>query len=372
MKNKILIIANSYEFLFQYKFGLTKQFLKKGHNVIWIYPSSKKNNQKIEGVNLIQINGKRSSIITIMKLFLISLFIKIFNKNVIIISHTLVCNITTFLVALITKSIKVYLVVTGFGPSRIRNSLFYRMVGRIYLAILRKSSKNKGIQVQVLNINDKILVQDYNSQRKVNQIQESGVTLQDLEEGEKGMAKKFINIQRKKLKVGFLGRFLLEKGIEDFRIMVNLLNKLDVDFDFVIAGNIDPQNSSSISIEPFFNDLKNVRIEINTDYRKFFSEIDILIFPSYREGQPKYLIRSMAFGVVVIAYPSAGLSSIIIDNFNGILTKHKTPSDLASNLLTLNNNRNELENISNKAFDYIKSLDQDTLDLNLANSYLSN
>ena len=143
MKNKILIIANSYEFLFQYKIGLTKQFLKKGHNVIWIYPSSKKNYQKIEGVNLIQINGKSSSIITIMKLFLISLFIKIFNKNVIIISHTLVCNITTFLVALITKSKKVYLVVTGFGPSRIRNSLFYRMVGRIYLAILRKSSKNK-------------------------------------------------------------------------------------------------------------------------------------------------------------------------------------------------------------------------------------
>ena len=49
-------------------------------------------------------------------------------------------------------------------------------------------------------------------------------------------------------------------------------------------------------------ELEGVTIEINPDYKEFFKKIDIIIFPSFREGHPMYLFRSMGYGVVPIVY----------------------------------------------------------------------
>ena len=123
------------------------------------------------------------------------------------------------------------------------------------------------------------------------------------------------------LSVGFFGRFLLEKGIDDFAQIVNDANEYDLKYKFLIGGSQDIDNSSSILVSDIFKKYNNVNIYNSPDYRFFFKKIDILIFPSYREGHPLYLLKSMAFGVVPIIYPNPGLSVDVIDKYNGIVSK---------------------------------------------------
>ena len=63
----------------------------------------------------------------------------------VIISHTVYSNFAAILTFYLLrfKSLKLIVFVSGFGPSRIRNSLRIRLLGRIYLMVLRFVSKNR-------------------------------------------------------------------------------------------------------------------------------------------------------------------------------------------------------------------------------------
>ena len=126
---------------------------------------------------------------------------------------------------------KLFVFVSGFGPSRIRNSLRYRILGRIYLTILRFYSAKKNIFIFVLNQDDKNLVQDFIPNRNIFLLREAGLTNSEL-------ASKYPtkDILQKRIKVGFLGRFLLEKGICEYIELIKLSKKLGLDFDFYLAG----------------------------------------------------------------------------------------------------------------------------------------
>ena len=70
--------------------------------------------------------------------------ILLFNKNVSVISHTVYVNIALIFVRISLPWIKSKQIinVTGFGASRIRNSLRIRVLGRVYLSLLRWASED--------------------------------------------------------------------------------------------------------------------------------------------------------------------------------------------------------------------------------------
>ena len=85
--------------------------------------------------------------------------------------------------------------------------------------ILRFISENSNILVVTLNFKDKDLVQDFSNSRKVLLLKEAGITEGDYNKG-KILLKKLLDYDKKVLSVGFFGRFLLEKGIDDFKLIV--------------------------------------------------------------------------------------------------------------------------------------------------------
>ena len=141
----------------------------------------------------------------------------------------------------------------------------------------------------------------------------------------------------------------MEKGIDDFKLIVRDAYQHNIEINFFIGGSHDINNSSSVLIDSLFHKYKNVKIYDYPFYGDFFENIDILLVPSYREGHPLYLLRSMAYGVVPIVYPNPGLSVDIIDNYNGIVTKYVHPRSMLSSLIEVNNNRNLLSKISKNA-----------------------
>lgn len=355
-KLKILITANSIEFLLNYKSLISKNLLKQGHEIYWNSPINQLSDKKLvpipKGIKCNLWNSPRKGIIVFIRMFLsyCKFVLKEHSKKTII-SHTVYSNIAAVFTFYLFrfKDLKIIVFVSGFGPSRIRNSLRIRLLGRIYLMILRFISENNNILVVTLNFNDKNLVQDFSNSRRVLLIKEAGITEDDFNKGKSSFETKLLEYDKKVLSVGFFGRFLLEKGINDFKLIVRDAYEHNVEINFFIGGSYDINNSSSVLIDSLFQKYKNVKIYNYPFYRDFFENIDILLVPSYREGHPLYLLKSMAYGVVPIIYPNPGLSVDIIDNYNGLVSKYVHPRSMLSSLLEVNNNRNLLSKISKNA-----------------------
>ena len=373
-KSKILITANSLEFLLNYKSLISKKFLKQGYEIFWNSPINEFSKKRLSLIPLgIKNNfwySPRKGIFVFIKMILsYCKFVFKENSKKTIISHTVYSNIAAIFTFYLLrfKDLKIIVFVSGFGPSRIRNSLRIRLLGRIYLMILRFISEKSKILVVTLNFKDKELVQDFSNSRRVLLLKEAGITIDDFNKGKSSFEKKLLGYDKKVLSVGFFGRFLLEKGIDDFKLIVRDAYQHNVEINFFIGGSHDENNSSSVLIDSLSQEYKNVKIYDYPLYGDFFENIDILLVPSYREGHPLYLLRSMAYGVVPIVYPNPGLSVDIIDNYNGIVTKYIHPRSMLSSLIEVNNNRKILSEISRNARYYssLKFQNQDYRDDNL-------
>ncbi len=366
MKNpQVLISASSLDFLINYKLGLSKVFLKNDYKLVWSTPKSYSDLEKIDSIpseiKISFLDSPRKGLIVFLKMiFSYLLFCLKRNSKVTLISHSVYPNIASIFAFyfLKRKSLKLILFVSGFGPSRIRNSLRIRFLGRLYLMFLRLISNQENVLVITLNYEDKKLIQDFKAIRKVSFLKESGITDNDLILGEKSIVQKYKNYDNKTLNCGFFGRFLLEKGIEDFKFVKDMAKEHDIEINFLLGGSIDKQNSSSIKVDKVFKDLDKIKIFYSPNYADFFDKIDILLFPSYREGHPCFLLRSMAYGVVPIVYPNPGLSVDILDEYNGIVAKYNHPKSIFSSLIKLNNNRQNLLKISQNARKYASKKEQ--------------
>ena len=183
--------------------------------------------------------------------------------------------------------------------SRIRNSLRIRFLGRVYLSLLRWASEDSILRIVTLNFNDLTLIQDFAPRRKVSLLHEAAVSIKEINDGLVLAKKRKSTIETKKLNVGFFGRFLIEKGFTDFLNVYHKTKILDLNFNFFIAGSLDNKNSSSI-IDYELKDYPEIKIFIEPHFSDYFKKIDILIFSSYREGHPLYLLKAMSYGVVPI------------------------------------------------------------------------
>jgi len=126
-------------------------------------------------------------------------------------------------------------------------------------------------------------------------------------------------------RVGFLGRFGPEKGIEDFVKMAwalvaegraatfvvagsgPLLTKLGADWDELIAQGLVEYSGDT------------------ADPVTFLAGVDVLVMPSRNEGMPYVLLEGLAAGCAVAAYGVGGIPEVISDASMGRLVH---PGDL--------------------------------------------
>ena len=375
LSNKdIILCSNTFDFIFNYKLGLVNK-LKESFNTITISAPSKNikfnNFINAENIHLKSIGFTRKGLLCLLNFFFYFSKQLILKKNQIIISHTAYCNILLLISYYFFGKINnnfIFIFVSGFGPSRIRNSLRIRFIGRLYLFVLRYFSKVKNVNIVTLNHFDKNLIKDFDSKRNVYLYREAGLNINDTRI--RYIQKEF---NQNKLNIGFLGRFLIEKGIEDIKELVDFNKSFfsENNFFFKFGGTNDIENSSNIELNNIFKNFQNISIENKPDYNNFFNKIDILLFPSYREGHPHFILKAMNFGVVPIVYNFPGNTVDIIDEFNGFITKENSPNGILSILLKLNKNRELMKFISTNARRYAqKNFEKDSVD-NLYNLIIS-
>ncbi len=138
--------------------------------------------------------------------------------------------------------------------------------------------------------------------------------------------------------VGFAGRLLTDKGIRALVAAHEILQTRGLDTRLLIAGEPDPANPASVSLQeaqrwnarPGITWLGHVE-----DITSLWRSSHIAALPSHREGLPKSLIEAAACGRPLIAANAPGSREIVIQNRTGLLVPLEDPEALADAISTL-------------------------------------
>jgi len=105
---------------------------------------------------------------------------------------------------------------------------------------------------------------------------------------------------------------------------------------------------------------KNLNINLNIspfrpleDLPKVYQESDIFVLPSVIEGHPKVILEAMACGLPVIATRVEGITEILQDNYNGLLSKPNDESDLSDKIDKLISDKPLAEKVINNALETV-------------------
>ncbi len=84
-----------------------------------------------------------------------------------------------------------------------------------------------------------------------------------------------------------------------------------------------------------------------------YSAADAVVIPSREDNLPNIMLESLMCGTPVIAFPVGGMPDVIINGFNGLLTKEATSGSLSKSIddFFRNNNRFSPSEISEKAME---------------------
>lgn len=135
-----------------------------------------------------------------------------------------------------------------------------------------------------------------------------------------------------KRKILFVGRNEDRKGFKDLLSAINNLPKKNNNLEFHFIGpnlnsNIEINNELALN---FYGLIKDDDLK-----KEIFDKCDVLICPSYSEGMPNVILEAMSRGLAIIA-SDVGASPLLVDNENGILLDHVSPSIILSSLLKIN------------------------------------
>jgi len=347
----LIISANSLSFILDYKIPLIKSAVKlyPRIKIVIAIPSNKYNSYQSESYKSfleatkehIVIDNLQRSISPLSLILNIYLFLKLSyiyrkSKKIVFVSHTASINLALFFSNLLlwnnTKNLYRYFI-TGFGPSKIRRGFRSRILGRIYIKSMQIASTLINNRVFTLNSQDRDVIQDFSIKRDVIVIRESGILKENIlkinnYELEKG--------NLKNLKIVYIGRYLLEKGINDISLISFYLNAANINHNITAYGDYDESNSSSVNPTQIKSlTTENLKFKSSKPYPKIFKDAHIVIFPSLREGHPRFLLEAMSFQCIPVVSPNPGLDVDVIHLFNGLISVTRSPSSLASSIINL-------------------------------------
>jgi glycosyltransferase involved in cell wall biosynthesis len=131
--------------------------------------------------------------------------------------------------------------------------------------------------------------------------------------------------------LAFIGRFVDFKGFDiAVKSFLKLSNKHENKFKLILIGGFDPVHSSGLNEnekKDFDNHKDIINIGFVSDIYNYLPMVDLLIFPSKREGLPIVATESLAMNVPVIAFDSRGTNELVINEFNGILISENSNKD---------------------------------------------
>ncbi|WP_204189558.1 glycosyltransferase family 4 protein [Mammaliicoccus sciuri] len=122
--------------------------------------------------------------------------------------------------------------------------------------------------------------------------------------------------------IGYLGRLVKDKGIEDLVKAFKIIEKKYSNVKLLVIGSIEDGDSISKNDLTFILENKNVVYKDHVDNPvNYYNNMDVFIFPTYREGFGNVSIEAQALGIPTITYNVTGAKDTVINNETGFIVE---------------------------------------------------
>lgn len=323
---KIIISANSYWNLYNFRLQLIKSLLEKNFLVIAIASKDVYKQKLINetGIKCYDIKLDSMGVNPFKDIILTMNYIKLFYKIMpdFVLSFTIKPNIYGNFAGGLLR-VRLINNISGLGTIFIKRTIVSKVGIFLYKLSLRFSS-----HVFFQNSSDRNL---FLKSKLVNNslssvIPGSGIDVEYFTFNRKiNRADKFI----------FVGRVIGDKGIMEFlESAINILKKYP-EKKFIIAGEFNTTNNTSIKknhLEKYFSN-PNIeflgKVDNIYDYLKIS---DVFVLPSYREGLSRALLEASSMSLPLITTNVPGCKDILIENYNGFLCEPKSIGSLTTSI----------------------------------------
>lgn len=167
-----------------------------------------------------------------------------------------------------------------------------------------------------------------------------------------------LNISESEFVFGFVGRITRDKGINE---LLEAYFKLNDGSRLILIGDIDDKSGLDQELfEKAYKCGKISFIHFMTDIERYYSAIDALILPSYREGFGNVVIEAAAVGTPVIVSNIPGPVDAVVPGETGYLAEPKNVDSLQKAMEKIKNS--DYKGMGMSAAKFVKdSFDSDKL-----------
>ncbi len=133
-------------------------------------------------------------------------------------------------------------------------------------------------------------------------------------------------------------RLLFDKGVGELVAASRLLRARGVTARFVLAGEVDPGNPSSVTQAELDGWVREGVVEWwgqRGDMPQVFARSHLVCLPSYREGLPRVLVEAAACGRAILTSDVPGCREVVRHGDNGLLVPPRNAPALADAVASL-------------------------------------
>lgn len=157
----------------------------------------------------------------------------------------------------------------------------------------------------------------------------------------------------KTIRIGFVGRMILTKGVDVLVEAAKLLIKRQVKFELDLYGDPDKGNLNDISKEELTRWDQNPQIiwhGATRDVQSVWRSCDICVISTRtREGMPRAMLEAAASGRCLVVTDIPGCRHFVRNNIEGFIVPPQDPDALANALEALINDASLRETMGNAA-----------------------
>ena len=369
-RKKLLFLVTEDWYFYSHRISLACAAKEAGYDVV-VVTNIHEHGTKIReyGLTLINLDFKRRKKNPFSAIATIKQIINIYSREKPYIVHhvSLKPVILGSIASYICKVPYIINTLTGLGSVFVSESFLDKLIKiLIFEPILGLLFKRKNSYTIVQNIDDKkrLLALGVVRNERTYLIRGSGVNI-DLFTHEPERDEEPI--------VLFAARMIKDKGVEEFIKAARQLYKENINARFVLAGDIDPDNPSSMNKKELMKWHEAGIIEwwgYKDDMQNIFKKVHIICLPSlYGEGLPKVLLEGAASGRSLIASDIPGCREIVRNGENGFLVPAKNTDALVDAIKKLIENKSLRENMGKKGRELVETdfssekINNETIDL---------
>lgn len=132
-----------------------------------------------------------------------------------------------------------------------------------------------------------------------------------------------------------IARMLWDKGVGEYVRAAELLGQRWPNTEFCLLGFVDVLNPAAISraqMDAWVAQGSIVYLGVSDDVRDEIAKADCIVLPSYREGTPRTLLEAAAMAKPIVATDAVGCREVVDDASNGFLCRVRDAEDLAEKM----------------------------------------